>query len=232
MNAHYNLDRARARQAEYVANAAFFLLFPGFFFYHTLLGTGATSAFLGGYFSPISLLFVVPLAVASVRSGIRPPKITSVGTHYSIFLLYFLIVVICNAVAGANSAIIVNHLLCILFMMNAFIIFTLIDFSSSHFRRMAFFSLACMSSIAFYYSVDGVFYLGALGMAKDADSLATYQGFARSYLVTCLPLIAFTRSALLRLAIYVISAFTLFINTARSEFAALLFLIPVIEFYF
>lgn len=232
MNVQYNRDRVKAKQAEYVANAAFFLLFPGFFFYHTLLGTGATSAFLGGYFSPISLIFVVPLAVVSMRLGIRIPKITSVGAHYFIFLIYFLLVVICNALAGANSAIIVNHLLCILFMMNAFIIFTLIDFSSLHFRRIAFFSLACMTSIAFYYSVDGVFYLGALGMAKDADSLATYQGFARSYLVTCLPLIAFTRSALLRLVIYVISAFTLFINTARSEFAALLFLIPVIEFYF
>ena len=31
-------------------NSAFFLLFPGFFYYHTLLGTGTTGAFLGGYF--------------------------------------------------------------------------------------------------------------------------------------------------------------------------------------
>jgi hypothetical protein len=42
-------------------NSAFFLLFPGFFYYHTLLGTGTTGAFLGGYFSPISMVYMLPL---------------------------------------------------------------------------------------------------------------------------------------------------------------------------
>jgi hypothetical protein len=93
-------------------------------------------------------------------------------------------------------------------------------------------SLAAMSAIAFSNSIDGVFYLGALGMAKDADALATYQGFSRSYLFTYLAVVTFTRQLPLRLVLHALGAATLFVNTARSEFAALMFAIPFIEFYF
>jgi hypothetical protein len=50
--------------------------------------------------------------------------------------------------------------------------------------------------------------------------------------VTFLAVIAYTRFLPLRLLLYASGAATLFVNTARSEFAALLFVIPVIEFYF
>jgi hypothetical protein len=218
---------------QFIANAAFLALFPGFFFYHTLLGTGTTGAFLGGYFSPVSIIFALPLAAILLKNYKRTSRRASTLEVYAcIFLTYFIIVIIFNSIAGANKAIVANHLLCILFMINAFIIFSIIDFSSPIFRISSLAALLGMSGIAFSYSVNGVFYLGALGVAKDADSLATYQGFARSYLVTALPLIAFTRSLLLRLPLYGMAVATLFINTARSEFVALLFVIPIIELYF
>jgi hypothetical protein len=112
--------------------------------------------------------------------------------------------------------------------------FTFIDFGHPQFRAMAFVGLAVMSAIAFSFSVNGVFYLGALGTAQDGadDSLATYQGFARSYLFTILPLIAYTRSLPLRLLLYAVGVATLFVNTARTEFVGLLFAIPLFEFYF
>jgi len=225
--------RPHYTREQLVASAAFLALFPGFFYYHTLLGTGTTGAFLGGYFSPVSLIFVLPLSAILFRYYKRKPNhVSSAEISYAFFLLYFLIIVVCNFIAGANRAIVANHLLCILFMINAFTIFTVIDFSSPGFRISALAALAGMSTIAFTYSVNGVFYLGALGIAKDVDSLATYQGFARSYLVTFLPVIAFTRSLLVRLILYCVAVATLFVNTARSEFAALLFAIPIIEFYF
>jgi len=141
-------------------------------------------------------------------------------------------VVAVNAASGANRTIVTHHVLEILFMVITFVLFTLIDFEHRQFRIMGLASLAVMSAIVFVFSVDGVFYLGALGIAKDADSLATYQGFARSYLMTFMPIIAHTRSRPLRLVLYAVGAATLFVNTARSEFAALLFAIPIIEFYF
>ncbi len=221
------------RREQLIATAAFFALFPGFFFYHTLLGTGSISAVLGGYFSPVSLVFVAPLTVVLYRRCRRSSRyFGSLERHYGAFLAYFLLVIICNSVSRATPAIVINHLLCIMFMVNTFIIFSVIDFSSHVFRIAAISTLLTMTSIAFSYSVNGVFYLGALGVAKDSDSLATYQGFARSYLVTFLPFIAFTRYLVLRLTLYAIATATLFINTARSEFVALLFVIPIIEFYF
>lgn len=214
-------------------NAAFFLLFPGFFYYHTLLGTGAMGAILGGYFSPMSLLCVLPLALVwCARMRREPRRLSSIELHYGLFNVYFITVVAVNAAAGANATIVAHHVLGILFMVNTFVLFALIDFERRQFRLMALLSLAAMSAIVFSFAQGGVFYLGRLGMAQDADALATYQGFSRSYLVTFLPVIAYTRSALLRLVLYGSGAATLFVNTARSEFAGLLFAIPIIELYF
>jgi hypothetical protein len=214
-------------------NSAFFLLFPGFFYYHTLLGTGTTGAFLGGYFSPVSLVYVLPLAVVYYRRMRRDPRrLSSIDMHYGLFNAYFIGVVLVNAAAGASLAIVAHHLAGILFMVNTFFLFALIDFDGPQFRLMGLVSLAAMSAIVFTFSVNGVFFLGALGIAKDADSLATYQGFSRSYLMTILPVVAHTRSLPLRLILYAGGAATLFVNTARSEFAGLLFAIPIVEFYY
>jgi len=222
-----------SRREQATLLAAFFLLFPGFFFYHTLLGTGTTGAFLGGYFAPISVLFALPLTLIYIKRMRRDPRrFHLVDLHLGLFLLYFAAVIVVNAAAGANRTIVGNHILGCLFIFNMFVIASFLDFAGRPFRIVGLLSLAGMSAVAFSYSVDGVFYLGAMGIAKDADALATYQGFARSYLITFLPVIAFTRSMPLRLLLHAVGAATLFVNTARSEFAALMFVIPIIEFYY
>ncbi|MCC6072178.1 hypothetical protein ACFSQU_06970 [Massilia sp. GCM10020059] len=220
----------RGEQA--VAILAFFLLFPGFFFYHTLLGLGVMGAFLGGFFAPASLLVVLPLIyMYLMRIRREPNRLAKPDIAFGIYLAYFSMVVAANAALGGKMVHVVHHILGILFLLNVFLIYKAIDFSGRQFRRIALLSLLAMSAIVFWFSIDGVFYLGALGIAKDADSLATYQGFSRSYLFTFVPVIAYTRSPWLRILLYCIGAPTLFFNTARSEFIALLFLIPIIEFY-
>ena len=230
MNRNARARGPRGEQA--VAMLAFFLLFPGFFFYHTLLGLGAMGAFLGGFFAPAALLVVLPLAYMYFMRIRRDRNwLTKADIAYGIYIAYFSTIVAANAALGGKTAHVVHHSLGILFLVTVFFIFKAIDFGGGQFRRIALLSLFGMSGIVFYYSIDGVFYLGALGVAKDADSLATYQGFSRSYLFTFVPVIAFTRSPWLRLMLYGLGATTLFFNTARSEFVALIFLIPVIEFY-
>jgi hypothetical protein len=226
-------ERGWERRDQLLLIASFFMLFPGFFFYHTLLGTGTTGAFLGGYFAPVAVAFSLPVCLiylARMRRG--PRRLTMVDLHYGVFFAYFLTVVVVNGAAGANRTIVGNHMLGILFMVLVFIQFSFIDFQSRRFRAVGLLSLAAMSTIAFTNSVDGVFYLGALGIAKDADALATYQGFSRSYLFTYLAVVSFTRKLPLRVVLHALGAATLFVNTARSEFAALMFAIPLIEFYF
>lgn len=216
-----------------VLGAAFFLLFPGFFYYHTLLGTGTTGAFLGGYFAPISLLFALPVAFIYLGRVRRDPRqLGLVDLHFGMYLCYFAAVVVLNAATGANRVIAANHILQIHFLVNIFIIFRHLDFEHPRFRMLGLAALAAMTAIAVAFSVNGVFYLGGLGIAKDADSLATYQGFSRSYLFTYLAVIAYTRPLVLRLLLHVTGAVTLFLNTARSEFVALLFMVPIIEFYY
>jgi hypothetical protein len=230
MNSSSSFDAIRGEQL--LAQGAFFLLFPGFFFYHTALGIGAIGAWLGGYFSPVSILLALPLTIAYLTKVRRnPDRLSKVDMAQWLFLSYFLAIVAANAAAGKDALIVQHHLLSILFLANVFLVFKTVDFESAAFRRMALASLLAMSAIVFAYSVDGVFYLGALGMARDADSLATYQGFSRSYLITFVALIATTRAAPLRIALYCLAAPALFLNTARSEFVALLFLIPIVEFY-
>jgi len=216
-----------------VGMLAFLALFPGFFFYHTLLGLGMMGAFLGGYFAPVSLLFAPPLLffyayMIRRRSG----QLGRAEVFFLLYIAYFLTVVAIQAAAGASRAIVGNHLLGILFIINMFLMFRLTDFSRPALRFACLATLGAMSTIVFAYSVDGSFYLAPLGTAKNPESLATYQGFSRSYLVTFIAAIAFSRALSLRVLLYCVAAPTLFVNTARSEFAALLFMVPIIELYY
>jgi hypothetical protein len=218
-----------------ILGTAFFLLFPGFFYYHTLLGIGATGAFLGGFFSPIAVLFALPIGlIYLVRLRRDPRHLSFVDVYFGIYLAYFFAVAVLHAALNAGLPTAAKHLLEILFLVNMYVMFNFIDFANPRFRLVGLLALAAMSVIVFVYSIDGVFYLGAEGLAKDsaADSLATYQGFARSYLVTYMVVIAYTRSLGLRWLLHLTGAATLFINTARSEFVALLFIAPIIEFYY
>ncbi len=215
-----------------IGMAAFLALFPGFFFYHTLLGLGKMGAVLGGYFAPMSLLFVGPLLfMYAYRLRHDRNQLTRADLFFNLYLCYFACIVTLNALAGANRQIVVNHLLAILFMLNLFLIFKFTDFGRRSFRHAAIASMLAMSAIVFAFSVDGAFYLGSLGASKNPESLATYQGFSRSYLLTFCVVIAFTGAMRLRLLFYCLAAPTLFVNSARSEFVAMLALVPVVELY-
>jgi len=115
---------------------------------------------------------------------------------------------------------------------NTFIIFKVIDPSNDKFKITVIFSLLAMSVIIFYFSVDGSFYLALLEESINPESVATYQGFARSYLLTFVILIPFIKNILIRAVIYSIAISSLFLNSARTELVALIFLIPIIEVYY
>lgn len=212
---------------------AFFLLFPGFFFYQTLLGLGFISAFLGGYFAIISLTIILPLLffyVTDIKNGEN--YFSTTDLHFFIFLTYFLLVTIVNFSSGANSLIVQKHILSIIYFINIFIIFKTISLNERDFKIISIAAMMAMSAIIFYYSNNGSFYLATLGTSKNPESVATYQGFSRSYLLTFIVAIAFIKTAIARFIIYSIAASALFLNGARSEFVAMLLLVPAIEIYY
>lgn len=226
------IARAPGRE-QWIGMLGFFALFPGFFFYHTALGLGKIPAVLGGYFAPVSLLLLPPLFFFyAVKVRRDRDYLGKTDVAFFLYLAYFALIVGVNALAGARLAIVTNHVLGIIFMLNVFFAFRMSDPGGRRFRLMALGSLAGMSAIVFAYAVDGSFYLAPLGTAKNPESLASYQGFSRSYLFTFAAAIAYTRALPLRVLLYCVAAPTLFVNTARSEFAAMLFMIPIIELYY
>lgn len=211
---------------------AFFLIFPGFFFYQTLLGLGFINAFLRGYFAIISLAIILPLIFFYLTDiKIRRSYFTTTDLYFLIFLIYFFSIIIINFLYGADTVIVQKHLFSIIYFINIFIIFKTINLNEKNFKIISIISLLTMSVIIFYFSNNGSFYLASLGASKNPESVATYQGFSRSYLLTFIVVIAFVKTSITRFTIYSIAASALFLNGARSEFAAMLFIIPIIEIY-
>ena len=150
-----------------IGAAAFLALFPGFFFYHTLLGLGRMGAVLGGFFAPVSLLAVPPLLFIYVyRIRHERLQFSRHDLYFNLYILYFMAIVGVNALGGGKLQIVVNHVLGILFIVNLFFIFKFTDFSQPALRRVLIACLFAMSAIVFAYSVDGSFYLAPLGAAK------------------------------------------------------------------
>ena len=215
-----------------IAPVAFFLLFPGFFFYHTMLGVGVLSAFIGGYFSLMSMLLFAPLAYA-YYVGLKNARyrIISTDLQFGFFLVYFFFVVVVNAGFGADTVTVQSHLLSILYFVNIYLIFNYIDFSERKTIFMALVSLGLMSVLILVFSHGGSFQPGQSGGAKSLESVSTYQGFARSYALTFVAVICFTELAAARLVLYATAIVALFLNGARSELVAVLLLVPIIEVY-
>lgn len=217
--------------AQGLPQAAFLLLFPGFFFYHSALGLGYMGAFAGGYFTPAALVLVLPLLFAYAgqlrrSGGPGPGELAFFG-----FLMYMGAMWVVQVLAGANGTITRSHLLFVLDAVVVFITFRLLDVRAVSLQRKALVCLLLMSAIVFTFAQDGVFYLGALGRARDPESVATYQGFSRSYLVVYLVVGARLQWGSARLALYLLAGATLYVNGARSEFVAMLSSVPLIELY-
>lgn len=232
MYTSYTVHSNSIRRPITVAPLAFFFLFPGFFFYHTLIGIGVFKAYLGGYFAIASLTFFIFLVyfycleLRSVQYRLAPTDV-----KFGVFLVYFMLVVIINAGFGADRSTVQTHLLSILYFVNVYIIFKSVDFSQRNTRLLAILMLAAMSGIIFFFSQNGSFRPGKIGVPLSEESVATYQGFARSYVLTFIAVVCFSKSMLVRMPLYGVAVAALFLNGSRSELVAVLFAAPIIEIY-
>jgi hypothetical protein len=217
---------------KFTAHLSFILLFPGFFIYQTLLGIGAISAVLGGYFTAVALALFLPILYSFTYALKHNRDYASCFELYlSMFVVYYLFILCINFLGGATQIIVERYVQSIIFCFETYVMFRALDLEDKKLLKILTISLLLMSAITFYFSVGGFFFLQGLDEAKDPESLATYQGFARSYIYTYLLLISTARSTLFRYLLYAVGTSSMFINGARSEFSAVLFLIPVIELY-
>jgi hypothetical protein len=218
---------------KFTVHAAFLLLYPGFFFYQTLLGIGVIGAYLGGYFTLVALLFLPALALAFIGAAKRNKNyISGMDAWLFLFVIYYFSILVINYMAGADPIIIERYTQSMIFCFETYVIFRMIDLEDKRLMLVSGLSLLVMSVITYYFSIGGFFFLQALGEAKSPENLATYQGFARSYIYTYIVMIAVVRSMAMRYVFYAVGACALFLNGARSEFSGAMFLIPVIELYY
>jgi hypothetical protein len=216
-----------------VGMLAYLLLFPGFFLFHTLLGPSRAVAFGDGYFALVSLAVAAPLAYFYYDRMRRDPgTMGRADLLFALYVGYFLCVVAIQAAAGADRTVVRTHLLGTLYIVNMFFVFRLVDFGRRDLWLAGLAALLGMSAIVFAFSAGAWFNLAPLGTTGNCASVASCQGLARSYLVTFAAVIAFTLSAPLRVLLYCLAAPALFVNIARGEFAAMLFMIPIIELYY
>jgi len=211
-----------------LAGGAFFLLFPGFFFYQSALGLEYIYGFLGGYFGVVSVVLALPLVVLAIASYLKSTKTFTLFDG-----VFFLIVGWIGLVASSayvlgdlagNLELLVWSYSGILFNIICFIIAKHLPIDLKSFLRVIFLSLLMMIVIVYSFNNDGLFYLR---LSSDQEGLSTYQGFARSLAVTGLVLVSIMLKSPAK--IFFISLFTavaLFLNGARSEFV--LFIVGVI----
>ena len=214
-----------------LSHVTFLLLFPGFFFYQTLLGLGKISGFLGGYFSQITAIFMLPLLISYARQMKRSPPSSRVDLYFGIYVAYFTLIICINFLAGANVTTVLTHLSAVGYYVALFIIFKTINLDHQLFKSCLVFSLFAMAAVIFNSSIDGSFYLATQNLARDSERVATYQGFSRSYFLTLAVGISVIKLPHTRAIIYCVAAPALYLNGARSEFVALLFMLPIIEVY-
>ncbi len=208
------------RIGENLSIAAFLILFPGFFFYHYAAGRGYMPSFLGGYFGVMAVGLLMPLLViffANYKFYLDKVLFTFACICFLIFSIslinYFLGLPVefeFDMLAWSMSG--------LLFNIMCFVIGSMINFRKSIFLVSALFLVMCLLVVV-NIGEYGIFNVRA--EADNAESVATYQGFARSLVFSGL-IVSACHIDRLRyfIPIILLTVFTLFFNGARSEFAA------------
>lgn len=200
------------------------LLFPGFFFYHTVIGIGLIPPVIGGFFTPIAILILILYL---------PLYFTLYPRLSKTFILYFLFF-ICWAFYIFTAYVIkyrVNNLELLSWGLIAVITnvasyITMLHFNLSDKRTIKYFSISfiIMCLIVLFYSNNGRFYLKA---ESDIDGVASYQGFARSLLFVCYICYVAYNKLLSKIIIMMVATIILFMNSARSELIFFIFSISI-----
>ncbi len=215
---------------------AFFLLFPGFFIYHTLVGLGILPPFLGGFFGVVSIsLFPLFIILFFKVHGFK-------NTNYCRFdMIFYLILILILFTSVINyffdkpenyvSEMLVWSMSGVLFMANNYLIARTIPFHSNFFRIILFISLLLTALIVFFnIGPYGIFDLRSNFV--NIDSVASYQGFARSLVVVSFLLLILFKDKRLNLLVFTVSSVALFFNGARTELVLFIFSSVVTLLYF
>lgn len=212
----------------HLSMVAFLLLFPGFFVYHYLVARSYLPPFLGGFFGVVAAVLFIPLLALYFK--------TKVGGLDRVSILFFLLILLNLTISvlnywygelyGLADEMLVWSLSGILFNLVAYLISYSLDV-----RRLIKYlvpSFLLMVLVVVFNVGDlGIFYIKQEA-GEAAESVATYQGFARSLVAVSLIVTAYYwRSSAFFYFFAATGLLALFLNGARTEFA--LFLVTLLS---
>ena len=211
-----------------VALISFFFLFPGFLFYHQFLAMGLIPPFAAGFFGYVSLgaLFVFIILLPWNTGWIK----NTVSYRYVQWVLAFLTYTSAWTIAhylllnGEHITIAsLQSLQTVIFWSCLFLIGLLLPLESKLLRWLFLLSfiVILVFLLHFFFSTDTNAYYARRVYGKMTN-LATYQGFARSVLVTLLLLMAVFNSFRTRALFMLGGVFVFYLLISRSDFYAFL----------
>ena len=211
-----------------IAVAGFFLLFPGFLFYHQLVAMDIIPPFAGGLFGYVSLgTLLVFLALLAWNTDWLAQVAKN---YYVLFVLAFLLYT--SAWTLAHYLLLdgdyitkasLQSVETIILWSCLFLIGLLLPLEAS-FLRWSFF-ISCLIILAFLvnFSIStGADIYIARSVYGNTTDVSTYQGYARSALITLLFLLAVFTTLKARAFFILAGVFVLFLLASRSDFYAFL----------
>lgn len=226
---------SRSAETEFLSltEIAFFLIFPGFFIYHFLIGKEYITSFLGGYSTSIAVILAPFMLVIYCRTIINNRKnFLFIDFLFLIFLAYFIAITVINLLIGTDVTIANTLLATVPQFLVLFIVVKLIDPGRPVFKNCLIGFYILLTLLIFFNVQDGQFVAANLNVQSTEDRLADYQSFAFVYIVIALYVVTNLQSSISRFLVYLTAMFALFLNGARSEFAGFCLCIPIVEFCF
>ena len=222
------------KPSQTVAATSFFLLFPGYLFYHQFVAMGLIPPIAAGLFGYVSLgALLALLALLPWNTGWLK-KIS--GNRYAQWVLAFLFYTSVWTIAhylildGEHISIAaVQSLETIIFWSSLLLIGLFLPIESKV-LRWSFcisFAVVLVYLLYFYVSTDANMY-NARRLYGNTTDVSTYQGFARSVLFTLLLLLAVFSSFRARAVSMLGGVFILFMLVSRSDFYVFLALSTVL----
>ncbi|MBA2777337.1 hypothetical protein [Billgrantia kenyensis] len=212
----------------------FFVLFPGFILYHTLVAMGLIPAFLGGLFGVVSvMLFLLYCALLPSQLLVLLGSTRGYALVTFAFFAYVLLWSVANfglTGGGIMRAALVQSVETLVLWLVLFVMGYRLPLDSPRLARAFWLAFALIAGyLLFHVATTGQWMFFASRMVETEDaSVSTYQGYARSALVLLVFLIAVSERAAVRATLIVLGAFVMFVLGARSELYAFLALVALL----
>lgn len=220
-----------SREASYVF-IAYWILFPGFFFYHFLVGADLLVPVLGGFFTPITiacaLFFWLPASQQTVLSSRTAALIVPFVAFMVLVAMTALLGIACRVPDRESSAVFEQTAKFLLQTAVVFYLGSRISLRAAWRFRVMLGTFLAIVAIAGMNFAQEDWRFTYLADATDPERVASYQGMARSVFCTAVLVIAYMRPLVGKVLIVLVTTMLLFAIGARSEFVGVLIVMGLI----